>query len=70
LSWKSSPNNRKNSSNNNNNNASSKRGGSLTIVGSGIQTVRQFTLESRQAIEQAESPVSIPDPIYEIGSKR
>jgi uncharacterized protein YabN with tetrapyrrole methylase and pyrophosphatase domain len=44
------PNNRKNSSNS----SSSKRGGSLTIVGSGIQAIRQIALESRQAVEQAD----------------
>ena len=43
LYWKSSP-----------DNSSSKRGGSLTNVGRGIQAVRQFTLESRQAVEQAD----------------
>jgi hypothetical protein len=35
-------------------NAKSTKKGSLIIVGSGIQAIRQFTLESRQAVEQAD----------------
>jgi uncharacterized protein YabN with tetrapyrrole methylase and pyrophosphatase domain len=68
LSWKSSPNNKKNSTNDT---STSKRGGSLTIVGSGIQAVRQFTLESRQAVEQADKVLFvIPDLISEIWIKK
>lgn len=38
--------------------------GSLIIVGSGIQAIRQFTLESRLAIEQADKVLyHIPDEI-------
>jgi uncharacterized protein YabN with tetrapyrrole methylase and pyrophosphatase domain len=43
------------------------RRGSLTIVGSGIQAVRQFTLESKQAIEQADKVLYlVTDPISEM----
>jgi len=35
-------------------NAKSTKKGSLIIVGSGIQAIRRFTLESRQAVEQAD----------------
>jgi uncharacterized protein YabN with tetrapyrrole methylase and pyrophosphatase domain len=46
--------------------------GSLTIVGSGIQAVRQFTLESRQAVEQADKVLFLipEDLISEIWLKK
>jgi uncharacterized protein YabN with tetrapyrrole methylase and pyrophosphatase domain len=45
--------------------------GSLTIVGSGLQAVRQFTLEARQSIEQADKVLYlISDPICEMWIKK
>ena len=45
-------------------NTKSTKKGSLIIVGSGIQAIRQFTLESRLAIEQADKVLyHIPDEI-------
>lgn len=45
--------------------------GALTIVGSGIQAVRQFTVESQQAIKQADKVLFvIPDPITEMWIKK
>ncbi len=45
--------------------------GSLTIVGSGIQAVRQFTLEARQSIEQADKVLYLnSDPICEMWIKK
>ena len=45
--------------------------GSLTIVGSGIQAVRQFTLESKQAVEQADKVLYlVSDPVSEIWVKK
>jgi len=45
--------------------------GSLTIVGSGIQAVRQFTLEASQSIEQADKVLySVVDPITEMWIKK
>ena len=45
--------------------------GSLTIIGSGIQAVRHFTLESCQVIEQADKVLyAVPDPITELYIKK
>ena len=46
--------------------------GSLTVIGSGIQAVRQFTLESRQAVEQADKVLFLipEDLISEIWIKK
>jgi hypothetical protein len=51
----------------NNDRSAKNRKGTLTIVGSGIQAIRQFTRESQQAIEQADRVLFvIPDPIVEM----
>jgi uncharacterized protein YabN with tetrapyrrole methylase and pyrophosphatase domain len=45
--------------------------GSLTIVGAGIQAVRQLTLEARQAVELADKVLYlISDPLFEIWLKK
>lgn len=45
--------------------------GSLTIVGSGIQAIRQLTLEARQSIERADKVlILVDDPITEMYIKK